>query len=363
MFSAVTSSFLFLFSYLVCDSLLKSINEGHKNTDDILEGLSDGIITIDKTRIIQTVNSSALKIFGYSKKELVGHNVKIIMPEPYRSEHDGYVRNYQETGEAQIIGVNRRKVEGITKDGRIIHISLGVNTIGENGFVGSLQDITKEVEQHEKIQSQNKILQTVAFIARHDLPNKIGGIQYGLFSLQKKLNEEVIKKLKLSTPLKILEMGTKEAVDILEGLRDWTDVIKAGIKLKTEDYYLGPSLEEYFKSKGLPIKVSFEKPFLISANKNLMLRVFENLVNNGIAYGKEPIRVFRTGKHIYVEDQGGKFKPELFEKMCNPFQRGDGDKPGTGLGMAIVKQICQAHGFEFGVEVKKDEWTRFFIKL
>ncbi|MBT6346991.1 MAG: PAS domain S-box protein, partial [Nitrospina sp.] len=90
--------------------------EGRSRTQAILDNVVDGIITIDKFGGIQTLNSSAERLFGYSKEESIGKNVRMLMPEPYRSEHDQYLTNYLQSGKAQIIGIGR-EVVGLKKSG------------------------------------------------------------------------------------------------------------------------------------------------------------------------------------------------------------------------------------------------------
>ena len=92
----------------------------------ILETVVDGIITIDGSGNIQTANPAALHLFGYPAEELVGRNIKILMPEPYADEHDGYLHNYLTTGKRKIIGTGR-EVTGKRMDGSTFPMELAVN--------------------------------------------------------------------------------------------------------------------------------------------------------------------------------------------------------------------------------------------
>jgi PAS domain S-box-containing protein len=82
----------------------------------ILDNVMDGIITIDGDGAIVSINPAVVKMFGYESGELVGRNVKMLMPEPNRSSHDGYLVRYESTGETRAIGVGR-ELEGLTKTG------------------------------------------------------------------------------------------------------------------------------------------------------------------------------------------------------------------------------------------------------
>src|SRR6267378_510624 len=92
------------------------LRESNERLRAILETAVEGIITIDERGHIESFNPSAEKIFGYPAREIIGQNVKQLMPTPYRQEHDGYLANYQQTGHAKIIGIGR-EVTGQRKDG------------------------------------------------------------------------------------------------------------------------------------------------------------------------------------------------------------------------------------------------------
>lgn len=110
----------------------------------ILETAVEGIITIDERGTIESFNHSAEKIFGYSAAEAIGQNVKMLMPEPFRHEHDGYLKNYRDTGHAKIIGIGR-EVVGRRKDGTLFPMDLSVSEVklaDRRMFAGFVRDIT-----------------------------------------------------------------------------------------------------------------------------------------------------------------------------------------------------------------------------
>ena len=117
----------------------------------ILEAAVDGIISIDERGAIQTINPAAERLFGRAQDEVVGQNVKILMPSPYREEHDGYLSRFMSTGERRIIGIGR-EVVGRRKDGMTFPMDLSVAEarVGDQRiFVGIIRDITerKRAEQ------------------------------------------------------------------------------------------------------------------------------------------------------------------------------------------------------------------------
>ena len=111
----------------------------------IVNTVLDGIITIDDKGSIESFNPAAARIFGYSPEEVVDRNVKILMPEPFRGEHDSYLKNYLDTGQAKVIGIGR-EVTGLRKNGSTFLIELAVSEItvaGRRMFVGVVHDITR----------------------------------------------------------------------------------------------------------------------------------------------------------------------------------------------------------------------------
>jgi PAS domain S-box-containing protein len=110
----------------------------------IVNGVIDAIITIDPRGTIETVNPAAERMFGYAAAELLGKNVKMLMPQPYRGEHDQYLKNYVDSGVRKIIGIGR-EVVGVRKDGSEFPIDLAVTEVkieGRQVFTGVVRDIT-----------------------------------------------------------------------------------------------------------------------------------------------------------------------------------------------------------------------------
>ncbi len=119
----------------------------------VLETVLDAIITIDDCGIIQTANAATERMFGYLAEEIVGQNVSMLMPEPYRSAHDGYLSNYLHSGEKKIIGIGR-EVQGKRKNGSVFPMSLAVTEMRFEEadhlhieFVGIIRDLTVQHRQ------------------------------------------------------------------------------------------------------------------------------------------------------------------------------------------------------------------------
>ena len=123
----------------------------------------DGVITADERGTIKSFNPAAEKVFGYSAEEVVGRNLSMLMPEPYRGEHDGYLSNYLETGERKIIGIGR-EATARRKDGSTFPMDLAVSEFWQGPkrmFTGIVRDITKRKSAERELQESQRSLSTL----------------------------------------------------------------------------------------------------------------------------------------------------------------------------------------------------------
>ena len=192
-----------------------ALRDSEERLRAVMENVVDGVITIDEQGIMHSANPAAERIFGYSSAEMRGHNISLLMPEPYHSQHDGYLANFRRTGEAKIIGIGR-EVTGRRKDGSTFPMDLAVSEFhsgGARAFAGLVRDITarKAAEeqikfyaaalqtQNAELQRSNQELDDFAYIASHDLKEPLRGIHnYSSFLMEDygdKLDAEGHKKL------------------------------------------------------------------------------------------------------------------------------------------------------------------------
>lgn len=152
----------------------------------IIETIDDAVITIDEGGTIRFFNDSAERVFGYTASEAIGNSINMLMPEPYSSEHDGYLRRYMSTGEAHIIGIGARDLEGLRKDGSRFPMDLAVSELRMSGtrlFVGAVRDITRrkateaQLVQAQKLEAVGQLTGGLAHDFNNLLTVVIGNLQ------------------------------------------------------------------------------------------------------------------------------------------------------------------------------------------
>src|SRR5712691_7659466 len=155
----------------------------------ILQTAVDGIITIDEWGAVESLNPAAERLFGYTADEVIGQNISLLMPAPYREAHDGYLTRYLQTGEPHIIGIGR-EVRGQRRDGTTFPIALAVSEVRLDGFrlfTGIVHDLSARVQAEEALrqahdeleqrvrertaalQEANDDIRRFAYIVSHDL--------------------------------------------------------------------------------------------------------------------------------------------------------------------------------------------------
>ncbi len=370
-----------------------ALRESENKINSIIKAAVDGIITIDTRGIMEMVNPSAAKLFGYDEAELLGKSVNMLMPEPDKSLHDSYMGHYHETGEKRIIGIGR-EVTGMRKDGTLFPFYLSISEVtlaDRKVYTGFVHDISAQKLNEERLrryaaelERSNRELQDFAYVSSHDLQEPLRKIQaFGDRLLTKEydnLSEQgqdyVDRMLNAASRMQNL-------INDLLSFSRVTSKSKPFVKVKL-DHVLSEVLSD--------LEVAIEKAGAkiirsplpeIEAEPTQMRQLFQNLISNAIKFRKEnesPIiniyannlqrKAHMTGTpgdevtEIYVEDNGIGFDEKYLDKIFNIFQRLEGQKyEGSGVGLAICRKIAIRHGGDITARSQPGVGTRFIITL
>ncbi len=340
----------------------------------ILDTVLDGIITIDDSGDIETVNPAACRIFGYGADEVTGENVKILMPEPFRSAHDGYLRSYIETGEAKVIGIGR-EVVGQRKDGTTFPMELAVSPmmVGDRMmFTGVVRDIS----ERKKIENmKNEFVSTVS----HELRTPLTSIKGALGLLRGGMQAELSDKAR-----RMIDIAYQNSDRLVRLINDILDIekIEAGMmKYDLVPRSLAGLLTEavdantgFADEHGVRIELHDREPgAVVDADHDRMIQVLTNLLSNAIKYSPEAgVVTVRTDAQdgrirVSVSDTGpgipAKFRDTIFSKFAQADSSDTREKGGTGLGLAISKAIVEEHGGTIGFDTQEGEGTTFHFDL
>ena len=341
----------------------------------IIHSAPDGIISIDPQGRVVLFNPACELIFGYRAEEVVGQNVKMLMPALYRSEHDGYLSRYRETGEKHIIN-QRREVEGLRRDGSTFPMYLNVSEVvldGEPMFTAVIQDITERKQMEEALVRSNEELESFASAASHDLRSPLRGVKVLATWLGEDLKEHMDEEHQENMELLINRVERMERLlsDLLEYARVGSQkILESGEQLSAEalvrDVVATLSPPEGFE---VVLDASLGG---VELHRMPAYQVFHNLINNAIKHhpdkGQGQVRVqLSTGAQgevvFAVKDNGAGIPPRHHARVFEMLQtlRPRDEVEGSGMGLALVKKIVEKQGGELGVESSPGEGATFWF--
>lgn len=338
----------------------------------ILENIYEGVISINELGIISSFNKAAEDIFGYTTEEVTGKNVKMLMPEPYHSEHDGYLDNYKRTYEKKIIGIGR-EVVGQKKDGSTFPLFLAVTQIDseqESIFVGVVRDLS---EQKRLEKMKNEFVSTVS----HELRTPLTAIQGSLALIKSGVMGELNEKVE---PLIQMALNNSERLILLiNDILDLEKIQSGKMEFDFEEYDVVSLIDESIKmNQGYADKYNVQLSFAsnieeakIYVDKNRFHQIMSNLLSNAIKFSPEngvvEVVVSQNEDNVKVEvaDKGSgiddKFKKVIFQKFAQADASNTKQKGGTGLGLNITKAMVENMGGDIGFESEIGKGTTFYL--
>lgn len=344
----------------------------------VLDMANDGVITINEKGIVSDYNAACEEMFGYRPDEVIGENIKMLMPEPDHTKHDDYIAHYYKTGERKIIGIGR-EVEGKRKDGSTFPIDLSVSEVllkDRRLFTGIIRDITerKEAEEEkeeliEKLSLSNKELDEFAYVASHDLKAPLRVIDNASRWLEEDLGERLDEESREN--MELLRGRVSRMEKLLDDLLEYSrigrkmnqdyDEISSGKDLMNDITLLLAAPEGF--------SVQFDPEFLsMHFNRMPLKQILLNLINNALKHhdketGKIEVKVKDRGDHyrFSVADDGPGIAPEFQEKVFKMFQTlKPRDKvEGSGMGLAMVKKHIEHFGQTITLESEEGKGCVF----
>jgi PAS domain S-box-containing protein len=326
-----------------------AIQDREARLEAILNTAVGGILTIDGRGTVESMNAAAERMFGYSAAEVVGRNVSLLMPAPYREEHDRYLAHYLATGEKKIIGKGR-EVVGRRKDGSTFPLHLAVSEVpveGERHFTGFLTDLSEQKRlEHEFLQSQK--LEAVGSLAggiAHDFNNllmgimacsRMAGAELEPGSSVRGLFDEIAGAAGRGVALtrRLLAFSRRQPVRLratsINGVvRENEGMLR---QLLGEDVALHVELAP--------------SGALVQADDGLIEQILVNLLVNARDAMPDGGAIAVTTRDeadgrvaLEVRDTGCGMPPEVLARIFEPFFSTKSPEKGTGLGLSTVKRI------------------------
>ncbi len=343
---------------------------------NILDNTLDGLLTINDKGIIEEYNKACEKLFGYKQEEAIGQNIKILMPEPYHSEHDQYLKNYHNTGKKKIIGIGR-EVLGKRKNGEIFPLDLSVSEVeimGSKLYSGIVRDITERKKAENEIMRSNAELERFAYLASHDLQEPLRMVSNFTSLLQEEYADQldehaqeymgfVVSSAKrmqtlVSDLLEYSRVGSEETGFIEFNVETQLNIVLENLKISIEE---------------TQAHITFDTMPTIYANPVRFCSILQNLIGNALKYRdkeKTPRIHIGTKDHndkwlFFIRDNGIGIPSKHYDQIFVVFKRlhNKDEYSGTGIGLSICKKIVESLGGEIWVESKAGKGSTFSFTI
>ncbi len=352
----------------------------------MLETVPDAVIVIDARGRIESFSRSAQRQFGYTPDEIIGENVKILMPSPYREAHDGYLDRYIETGERRIIGIGR-VVVGRRKDGSTFPMELAVGevTMGPSPqFIGFVRDLTERQEVERRLQELQSELMHVSRLSAmgqmgaalaHELNQPLTAIIN--YSQAAKRLSEAASSQSSTRAMEVMEKISQQALragQVIRRLRQFVE--KGSTEHRPED--VNKVVEEACALALVGTRESGVRAVFdlaadlppVSIDKIQVQQVVLNLVRNAVeAMSESEPRMLKvvTGNGsdgmimVEVMDTGPGLAESVLRQLFQPFVTTK--ERGMGIGLSICRSIIDAHGGRISAQPNPGGGTQFTFTL
>ena len=361
----------------------RSLEDREQRLRALISTAVDGVIIIDAAGTVQEYNPACERLFGYRADEIVGRNVKVLMPSPYREEHDQYLLRYRTTGVKTIISIGR-EVEGQRKDGTTFPMELSVGEARPGGrqvFVGIIRDITARKAAEQSLRAAKEEAESASrakslFLANmsHEIRTPMNAV-LGYTQLIE-TDPELPEKYRRS--LKAICAAGNHLIGLIDEILDLSKIEAGAMELNLRDFDLGDLSEDISamfrmrcEQKGLEWRLDCRiQDRAVRGDDRKLRQVLINLLGNAVKFterGLIHLEVSQRGQHyaFSVEDTGPGISEAARERIFEPFQQAEeGDaKGGTGLGLAITKRQIELMGGTLVLDSTPGEGSRFSFAL
>ncbi|MGE4372016.1 MAG: PAS domain S-box protein [Xanthobacter sp.] len=338
----------------------------------ILDTVPDAMVVIDEHGIMTSFSLTAERLFGYTSGEVIGHNISMLMPAPYRQQHDGYISRYLSTGERRIIGIGR-VVVGERKDGSTFPMELSVGEMrsgAERYFTGFIRDLTERQKTEARLQelqaelvhiSRLSAMGEMASALAHELNQPLSAIANYIKGSRRLLDNEPLRLQLLQDALEKAGDQALRAGHIIRRIRDF--VTRGESERRVEN--LPKLMEEacalaLVGAKEHAVQVRFHydpRCNLVLADKVQIQQVLLNLIRNALeAMMSAPTRQLMVQTEpveddmvmVSVIDSGTGLSENMAQQLFTPFVTTK--KQGMGVGLSISRTIIEAHGGQIWAE-------------
>ena len=346
----------------------EALRDSEARIKAIVDTAVDGIITIDERGAIEWLNPAALELFGYAADELLGRNVKMLMPEPYFSQHDGYLENYKRTGVKKIIGIGR-EVVGLRKDGSTFPMELAVSEVplgARRLFTGIVRNITerKQVEEDlrrakEAAEAANRAKDHFLAIVSHELRTPLNPILATASFLEASRDVPPEMREHVSAIRRNVEQEARIVDDLLNLTRLQRDKIELHYEALDAHAALRNALSQFqqeIDQKGVGLLTFLRaKQHHVWADPGRVQQVLSNLLSNAAKFTPEGGQITIRSSNpadgrlrLEISDTGIGIEPDMLPRLFSPFEQGERTRSrrygGLGLGLVIAKGIVALHG-------------------
>jgi signal transduction histidine kinase len=228
--------------------------------------------------------------------------------------------------------------------------------------------LRKKEEVSQELGKKNIYLEHAAKIIRHDMHSGINTyLPRGIKSLRRRISEESINELNISSPLQLIEDGLRHAQKVYSGVYEFTNLVKKDAQMTKTPKDVKEILSDYLRLTAYKQQVLLDDnlPKDLMINEPLFCTAVDNLIRNGLKYNDSPtkwVKIYSEGNTICIEDNGRGMSNEDFLRLSQPYIRKEGQKEsGTGLGLNICVEILKEHKFSISSE-KTEHGTKIKIK-